>query len=54
MKQQIRLLRFQVGRFIIHSGMRVLPPGRVRSELYKLIDEWATKVYKVLEDSNRG
>jgi len=51
MKRSFRILRFRIGRFIIHSGMRVLPPGKVRSDLYQLIDEWATRVYN---DSNRA
>lgn len=52
MKRHIRLLRFRIGRFIIHSGMSILPRGRVRSDLYQLIDEWATRVYKVIENNN--
>lgn len=42
----MRRLRFQLGRALIHIGLRVLPAGRVRSELYQLIDEWATRVYQ--------
>jgi hypothetical protein len=45
---RVRMLRISLGRTIIHFGLRVLPGGRVRSELYQLIDEWATKVLKTI------
>lgn len=43
----VRMLRFLLGRALIHLGLRVLPSGRVKSELYQLIDEWATTVAAV-------
>lgn len=40
----MRLWRFRIGRALIHAGLRIMPEGRVRSELYGLMDQWATKV----------
>lgn len=41
-------IRFAIGRALIHGGLRVMPPGRVRSELCALMDQWATRVGKVI------
>lgn len=40
------MLRLYVGRALLHAGLRVLPPGRVRCELSALIDQWSTKVHR--------
>jgi|GEM_PF-6942974 len=40
----MRMLRFHIGRALLHAGLRTLPPGRVRCELSALIDKWSTKV----------
>lgn len=40
------LLRFTLGRALIHLGLHALPKGRVRSELFSLVDEWTTRVRK--------
>ncbi len=40
----MRLLRFHIGRALLHAGLRALRPGRVRSELSALMDVWATRV----------
>lgn len=45
----MRMMRYRLGRFLMHAGLRVLPPGPVQSELYTLVDQWATKVHKHLE-----
>ena len=44
MTRHFRLVRFRVGRALIHAGLRVLPPGRVQTELYALVDQWASRV----------
>jgi len=40
----MRLLRFAIGRMLIHAGLKVMPPGRVRSELFQQFELWSTKV----------
>ena len=45
----MRMLRFRLGRWFLHIGLRVLPPGRVQSELYALVDQWATKVHAIVD-----
>ena len=40
----MRHIRFTIGRAMIHAGLRILPQGRVRSELFTLVEIWATKV----------
>ena len=36
--------RYCVARILIHTGLRVMPQGRAKGELYSLIDQWATHV----------
>jgi len=43
--QDVSYVRFLIGRAVIHFGIRLLPKGRVRSELTVILDEWATRVY---------
>jgi hypothetical protein len=40
---RIEFLRFIVGRALIHAGLRVMPRGRVRSELTKLLADWSER-----------
>lgn len=44
----MQLWRYAIGRALIHLGLRVMPAGRVRSELYALIDVWASDVRRLL------
>jgi hypothetical protein len=44
----MRMARFYVGSFLIRIGIAAMPPGRVRSELYRLIDDWTTHVHETL------
>lgn len=48
----MRLFRFRLGRFFLHLGLRILPPGRVRSELYALMDQWSSKVMTTISQNN--
>jgi hypothetical protein len=41
---RIEFLRFTVGRALIHAGLRVMPHGRVRSELTNLLADWSEQV----------
>lgn len=47
---RVALWRYYAGRTVIHLGLRLLPSGRVRSELYQLIDVWASGVRKALRE----
>jgi len=38
------LLRHRIGRWLLIAGLRVMPKGRARSELFALMDQWTTKV----------
>lgn len=50
-----RLLRFTVGRWLIHAGLRALPPGKVRTELEDMLRWWGNGVRaRVAEDRARG
>lgn len=40
----IRLLRFAIGRALIAAGIRALPPGRVRDEIYNILAVWGAQV----------
>lgn len=40
----IRYARFWLGRHLIHIGLRVMPQGPVRAELYNLLDQWGTRM----------
>ena len=40
----MKMLRYRLGRFVIHLGLRILPPSRTRSELFGVIDVWASGV----------
>lgn len=45
----MRLLRFAVGRWLIHAGLAAMPPGRVRDELDAILRKWGTDVRAELE-----
>ena len=38
------LWRFHLARSVIHFGIRLMPSGRAKAELFQLLDCWATKV----------
>lgn len=44
-----RKVRYTLGRWLVHFGLRIMPAGRVRSELYTLLDGWSTRVYGALK-----
>ena len=39
----MRMFRFAIGRALMHAGLRVMPPGRVRSELFQMLELWGTR-----------
>jgi len=45
----MEMMRFRIGRFLLVMGLRVLPRGRVQSELSSLFDVWSTKVYHQID-----
>lgn len=49
-----REVRYTIGRWLVHLGLRIMPAGRVRSELYTLLDEWATRVYAALKSKEQS
>ena len=38
------LLRFRIGRWLIHAGLRMWPQGRARQELTGVLADWGLKV----------
>jgi hypothetical protein len=40
----MRMIRFAVGRALIHAGLAVMPPGHVKDELYDLLKLWGDHV----------
>lgn len=37
-------VRYIIGRWLIHTGIRVMPWGRVRNELMALVQQWSDGV----------
>ena len=54
MSENVRFIRFWLGRTLIHAGLHVMPQGRVKAELYNLIDQWATQVQAALAAKGTG
>jgi hypothetical protein len=44
-----RVLRFMVGRWLVHLGLRVMPAGRVRQELDDLFNDWGIRVAEIVD-----
>ena len=44
MSETLVLVRFAIGRALIHAGLRVMPLGRVRAELTVLLWDWGQQV----------
>lgn len=45
----INHLRFAVGRWLIHAGLRVMPEGKVRRELSNLFFAWGVYVVNIVK-----
>lgn len=41
------MFRFSIGRFLVHLGLNIMPPGRAKAELVSLFEKWAEHVYRV-------
>ena len=41
----MRLLRYTIGRGLMHLGLNIMPKGRSRHELAILLEHWARKVH---------
>lgn len=39
-----RTARLRLGRWLIHTGLKVMPHGRVRREITEVLEQWAFKV----------
>jgi len=52
--EQWMLVRFRVGRTLIHAGLKAMPHGRVRRELHRLLEQWSEQVRKHLEESQNA
>ncbi len=50
----MRNARYWLGRHLVHLGLRVMPQGRARSELFRLFDEWGTRVYLAIKEAGNG
>ena len=44
----MRRFRFWLGRLLIHAGLRVFPPGRVRDEVTGVLRVWGDGVRREL------
>lgn len=44
MRGRLRLVRFALGRALIHAGLRIMPSGPARRDLIYLIANWASHV----------
>lgn len=49
----MRMLRFKLGRALIHAGLKAFPPGRARDELTSLLWEWGAKVRTAVAHQGR-
>jgi hypothetical protein len=50
----MRYFRFWLGRLLVHAGLRVMPPGMVKAELYELFWDWGRNCREVVERYQRG
>lgn len=50
MAETFRFVRFAVGRWLIHAGLKALPRGRCRDEIYNLLAAWGAQVRRALSD----
>jgi hypothetical protein len=44
-------LRFAIGRWVMHWGLRVMPKGRSRQELTQILKSWSRHVMETVEKS---
>lgn len=49
----MKMLRYRIGRLVVHAGLRIMPPSRARSELFTLIDLWSTHVRLTIERARK-
>ena len=42
---EMRLLRYTIGRALMHLGLNIMPKGRSRHELTILLEHWARKIH---------
>lgn len=52
MADRVMYLRFVVGRWLIHAGLKAMPHGRVRRELHRTLEQWSDGVRKKLTTLN--
>jgi hypothetical protein len=45
---QFQMARFYLGRWLLHLGLRTLPPGACRTELTQLLWSWGMHVRQVV------
>jgi hypothetical protein len=51
--EMVRMLRFRLGRALIHTGLRAFPPGRARDELTVVLWSWGNAVRAELANASR-
>lgn len=44
----MRLFRFWLGRHLIHLGIRAMPPGPARNEIYNILAVWGVRVMRAV------
>ena len=44
LSERIRLLRFSLGRTLIHAGLKAMPHGRARREIHRVLEQWGEGV----------
>jgi len=49
----LHYIRIIVGRFFVHLGLNVLPPGRVKHEFQHLLEVWAEHIKREVAQAER-
>lgn len=49
----VRYARYWIGRRVVHAGLRMMPPGTVRQQLFDLFNEWGRHVTETVERDQR-
>lgn len=47
----MRTARFTLGRWLMHLGLNIMPPGRVKQEITDILTEWGKHVVRTVEEN---
>lgn len=54
MKTKVRTFRYWLGRHLIHLGLHALPPGRVKAELWEILEDYGRHVVETVENAKKA